>query len=137
MKTFGLNFKTVLLLSGFLFFLGCQSTPCSIQDRTVDAADVKAVDAKVAALKKDSSMKNVKIYKPDGSLQCNQGKAISLKEMEAELKEIQIFSSVKSHDGLMRIQVCGQPTGMSNVFEIAEANWEKAKALGFKLWKKD
>ena len=82
-------------------------------------------------------MKNVKIYKPDGSLQCNQGKAISLKDMEADLKDLKIVSSVKIHDGLMRIQVCGQPTGMSNVFEISEGDLDKAKGLGFKVWKKD
>ena len=69
------------LLLAFVFS-GCQSTPCNIQDRTIESADVKAIDAKVVALKKDSTMKNIKVYKPDGSLQCNQGKPISLKEME-------------------------------------------------------
>ena len=124
------------LLLAFVFS-GCQSTPCNIQDRTIESADVKAIDAKVVALKKDSTMKNIKVYKPDGSLQCNQGKPISLKEMEAELKDIKVLSSDKMHDGMMRIQVCGQPTGMNNVFEIAETDIEKAKLFGFKIWKKN
>lgn len=137
MKTFVLSLKLGFMCLGLLVFLSCQSKPCNIQDRTVNAAEAQAVDAKVAALKKDSTMKTIKVFKPDGTLQCNQGKAISLKDMEAELKQIKIISSSKVHDGLMRLQVCGQPTGMSNVFEIAETDLEKAKAFGFKLWKKD
>ena len=137
MKFGSLVFQLVILVLSFLFFFGCQSTPCSIQDKSINPADTKAVDAKIADLKKDISMKNVKVYKPDGTLQCNQGKAISLKEMESELKGITIFSSEKIHDGLMRIQVCGQPTGNSNVFEIAESDLEKAKSFGFKVWKKN
>jgi hypothetical protein len=33
----------------------------------------------------------------------------------------------------MRIQACGTSTGQINVYEIAEADIEKAKALGFEL----
>lgn len=137
MKFFKIVLKSLLFSFFFSIFVGCQTTPCNIQDRNLSIAEQKTVDAKVADLKKDSVMKNVKVYKPDGSLQCNQGKPISLKEMESELKTIKIFSAEKIHDGLMRIQVCGAPTGMSNVFEIAESDLEKAKTFGFKIWKKD
>ena len=132
-----MNFKKWSVFILICFAVSCQMTPCNIQERPTNTADGKALDAKVENLKKDAAMKTVKVYKPDGSLQCNQGQALSVKEMEGELRDIKIISSDKKHDGLMRIQVCGQPTGMNNVFEIAETDLEKAKAHGFKVWKKD
>jgi hypothetical protein len=62
------------------------------------------------------------------------GKKISLEEMQKELKGIEVFSKTNQNDGLMRIQVCGAPTGDSNVFEIKQEDLEKALKLGFKQW---
>jgi hypothetical protein len=138
-----LNFKktilsqTVIILS-VLMATSCQMTPCNIQDRpAVSTKEGELLEAKVDKLKKGAVMKSVKVFKPDGSLQCNQGQSISIKEMQADLKDIKVISSEKKHDGLMRIQVCGQPTGMSNVFEIPDLDLDKAKERGFKIWKKD
>lgn len=76
----------------------------------------------------------VRIYKYDGSLQCNMGKAITTEEMAKELKNIKILSQKKLSDGLMHIQVCGSSTGMANVFEINETDLPRAEKLGFKPW---
>lgn len=76
----------------------------------------------------------VKVFKADGSLQCGQGKAIPVAEMQKQLKGITVFSAVNKMDGLMHIQACGTPTGQSNVYEIDRADLEKAKKLGFREW---
>ncbi|MFN8945806.1 MAG: hypothetical protein ACK5WZ_14410 [Pseudobdellovibrionaceae bacterium] len=76
----------------------------------------------------------VKVAKLDGTLQCNQGKQIPLAEMAKQLAGIQIFSEKNLNDGLMRIQVCGAPTGQNNVYEIPKSELKKAVGLGFKEW---
>ena len=76
----------------------------------------------------------VRVYKPDGSLQCGQGKAIPVGEMKNELKDISVFASENKADGLMHMQMCGAPTGKHNVYEINRADLEKAKSRGFKEW---
>jgi len=81
-----------------------------------------------------TQMNKIKIFKTDGSLQCNQGEKIALNVMSKELLGIQVFSSENKHDGLMRIQLCGKPTGYNNVYEINSADLPKALALGFKKW---
>lgn len=78
---------------------------------------------------------HVLIYKFDGSKQCKQGKVISLKNMERELKGIDVFSSKKKNDGLMHLSVCGGETGNANVYEIAKKDLAKAKKRGFKIWR--
>lgn len=72
------------------------------------------------------------VYKPDGSLQCGQGKAISPQEMEKQLDGIKVFSRENRSDGLMHIQVCGSPTGMINIFEISATSLKDAEKRGFK-----
>lgn len=74
------------------------------------------------------------VYKADGSLQCGQGKKISLDDMKKDLKDIKVYSSENKSDGMMRIQVCGAPTGMANVYEIDQKDLAAALKLGFKKW---
>lgn len=88
-------------------------------------------------MKTESKMDRVKVYKPDGSLQCGQGKAVPLADMQKDLKDIKVYSSFNKNDGMMRIQVCGSPTGNSNVYEIDRKNLEAAAKLGFKEWTYD
>ncbi|MBY0451380.1 MAG: hypothetical protein K2P92_00005, partial [Bdellovibrionaceae bacterium] len=76
------------------------------------------------------------VYKPDGSLQCGQGSRITPEDMKKELGAIKVFSSENKSDGMMRIQVCGAPTGMANVYEIDQKDLEAALKLGFKKWMK-
>lgn len=85
--------------------------------------------------KKTMNSKKIKVSKPDGTLQCNQGKKISLEDMQKQLQDIQVFSTENIHDGMMRVQMCGTPTGNHNVYEISESDLDKAISLGFKPWK--
>ncbi len=81
--------------------------------------------------------KRIFVYKVDGSLQCYSEPGTSLAEMAEELKGIEVFSQVKKPDGMMRPQVCGMPTGMSNVYEIAAKDLAEAEKRGFRLWEFD
>lgn len=73
------------------------------------------------------------VAKLDGSLQCGLGQPQSLEDMERDqLAGIHVFSREKRPDGLMRAQVCGQPTGMANVYEISATDLAKAESRGFK-----
>ena len=72
------------------------------------------------------------VYKADGSLQCGKGKGTSVQEMEKQLDGIKVFSRDNRSDGLMRIQVCGHPTGMINVYEIPASQLKEAEKRGFK-----
>ncbi len=81
-----------------------------------------------------SGQDRIRVYKADGSLQCGQGKAIPLTEMEKSLKGIKTYSSINRNDGMMRIQLCGSPTGNCNVYEIDRKDLDAALKLGFKEW---
>ncbi|WP_415061191.1 hypothetical protein [Bdellovibrio sp.] len=122
--------KKLLLTLPLLFALGaCSHGNCRTQKMTD-----KATPGSEVPMTKSAGTDRVKVYKADGSLQCGQGKMIPLVEMQKELKGIQVFSSVNKNDGMMRIQLCGSPTGNSNVYEIDRKDLEAALKAGFKEW---
>lgn len=146
--------KITVLFLDFAMIGACSSKPCD------DHAITQQTSAQVAAAntqsgtsgttqKQESSQamndqvkaqdltKRVRVFKPDGSLQCGMGKKIDLSTMQKELGDMKVYSSENKHDGLMRVQVCGHPTGNCNVFEIDGVNLEKASKLGFKKWLRD
>ena len=122
-----------LLLLSVLGFLGCSNKPCKIEDRT---DKVMTGNEKPSSDAKDLTQK-VYVYKADGSLQCGMGQKIDLSEMKKQLAPIETFSANNNHDGLMRVQMCGQPTGTCNVYQIRAADLEQALTLGFKKWVRD
>lgn len=117
-----LNAKIKLILTLVLLAIGCSSTHCRMKD------------FEGAAPQKEQKVKTVRVYRYDGTLQCGMGKRISIEEMQKDLKDVPIISSAHLNDGLMRIQLCGSPTGDANVYEIDEVHLEKAKSLGFREW---
>lgn len=78
---------------------------------------------------------SIRVYKYDNSRQCGQGKTIALEEMAKQLKNIKVLSQEKKNDGMMRIQMCGAPSGVANVYEIDQKDMKKAIKLGFREWK--
>ncbi|MBX2986506.1 MAG: hypothetical protein KF802_01290 [Bdellovibrionaceae bacterium] len=121
------------LLSLFFLLGACASQNCrSLNEKNGVARP--PLRQEVDPMSRPSHADRVRVYKPDGSLQCNQGKTISLSEMQKELKGITVHGSFNQHDGLMRIQMCGTPTGNSNVYEIDRQNLEAALKAGFKEW---
>jgi hypothetical protein len=129
-KNRGLAIKLSLLT---LILTACSSHPCKIEDRT---DTVMTGNEKVSSSNKDLTQR-VFVYKPDGSEQCGMGEKLDLNQMKKQLEKIHVFSQESKHDGMMRIQVCGQPTGQCNVYEIASADLDQALKLGFKKWNRD
>lgn len=84
---------------------------------------------------KMDAQSRVFVHKPDGSVQCEKNSGKSLEVMAKDLDGVKIYSQSKKSDGMMRIQVCGAATGMSNVYEIDSANLQRALDVGFKVWK--
>jgi len=122
--------KNMFLTFVCLAVVACANQACKIEERK---DIVMTGNEKTTSQKKDLTSR-VFIYKLDGSVQCEQGGKISLDTMKKELDGIEVFSSENKHDGMMRIQVCGAPTGFSNVYEIDQKDLEKALKLGFKKW---
>jgi hypothetical protein len=80
-----------------------------------------------------SSGNSVWVTRPDGAQQCAPGTGQSLDQSANELKKAQIhvLSSQKGSDKKMHAQVCGIPTGKTNMFQIPKEDLGKAVALGF------
>lgn len=120
-----------IILSTFAFILtACAAGPCPQQAHTGEKPPTVASATSTAS---DAPTK-IRIFKADGSLQCEKAKTIELKTMEAELKKagVTVLSSAKQPDGMMHPQVCGAPTGMANTFEINSSDLPKAQKIGFK-----
>lgn len=111
----------------------CSTYSCKIEDRK-DV--VMTGNEKVSSDNKDLTQR-VFVFKPDGSRQCGQGEKIETVAMKRELGSINIYSMDNKHDGMMRPQVCGAPTGYSNVYEINLNDLDAALKLGFKKWIRD
>lgn len=117
--------KYILMLSSFLIVAACSNKPC----REVNMEGVPE------SIQTTNTTKNILVYKYDGTKQCGEGQEITLDAMSRQLRDIKIVSMSKKHDGMMRIQVCGSPTGHANVYEISENDSGKAKSYGFQPWK--
>ena len=131
-----MRFLFVIFLA--IVFMGCQNRPCREIQHQKDVQKVQTQNKKGESMTKSTVSQagtlKVRIYKPDGSLQCEMGKKVSLETMEKELKGITVYGKSNRNDGLMRIQVCGAPTGNANVYEINRSDLEKALKKGFKEW---
>lgn len=121
----------LLIASVFaIFTVACASGNCRSQPKPSDAASEKAVMQTPA-----NPSDRVRVYKYDGSLQCGKGKAVSPEDMQKkDLKDIQVYSAANKSDGMMRIQLCGSPTGKANVYEIDRSQLSESKKRGFKEW---
>jgi len=131
-----MSFRQIGLLSFSLFALcltNCSHQNCKIEERP----PVEITGKETTVTQNKDLTTRVRVFKPDGTLQCGQGQKIDLNTMKKDLQDIEVFSSENKHDGLMRVQVCGHPTGMANVYEILAADLERAQKLGFKKWNKD
>lgn len=117
--------KIPLIFFLVLLGVGCGSTEC---------LNTKVAKGEKSEISLPTAVERVKVYRPDGSLQCGQGETRSLDQDKKDLKNIRVFEAVNKNDGQMRIQVCGAPTGNSNIFEIAKIDLDAALKLGFKHW---
>lgn len=86
-----------------------------------------------ASAKADDS---AEIFKPDGTLQCEQGMEISLNDMARDLRRsgIGVIESRKGHDGVFRMTMCGASTGNINIFSIFLRDLKEAEEIGFRIF---
>lgn len=114
-----------------IFAFGCSSTNCRRYNNLSEATKTEWV----GDVQEETGENNrIKIYKPDGSLQCGMGQAIAPEVMREELEGVEVYSSEKASDGMMHIQACGTPTGQINVFEIRQVDLDIASKKGFKVF---
>lgn len=126
--------KFIFFCGVIVFTFGCTTGNCR-SHKVKQEQEGGAVPVKENKLLPPPSVsERVKIYKADGTLQCAQGSRIDIKDMQKELKDIHVYKSFSDNDGMLRIQMCGAPTGNSHVFEIDRESLSKALALGFKEW---
>ena len=127
------KFFTVSLL---LIAVACANTNCrEIREKSGVPAPVVAKDAD--PMTKTATADRVRVFKSDGSLQCQQGDAVPLSEMQKELAGLHVLAAMNTSDGLLRTQVCGSPTGKANVYTIPREELGAALKLGFKEWTND
>jgi hypothetical protein len=76
------------------------------------------------------SADTVRVFRYDGGLQCGMGQAVPLEEMAKELTavNIRVLSSEKRVVPGFIIALCGAPTGIANVYEIATADLPRLPA---------
>nr|BFD66890.1 hypothetical protein HAGR004_19120 [Bdellovibrio sp. HAGR004] len=120
--------KFLLLLPFLALVTACTHGNCRVQKKATAPSQNEVI------VEKHSTTDRVKVYKYDGSLQCGQGKAVAVADMQKDLKEIKVYSATNQNDGMMRIQLCGSPTGNANVYEIDRKDLPAALAAGFKEW---
>lgn len=79
------------------------------------------------------STSTIKIFKYDESVQCDLSSGISLDDIAMELINagVDVICAQKSHDGLIRVALCGEATGNINVYTIHKENMATAENLGF------
>ncbi|MGY4319454.1 hypothetical protein [Bradyrhizobium sp. JR3.5] len=72
---------------------------------------------------------DLRVYRPDGSLQCNEGEARTLDQDKAVLESLgaHVIGQEKKQLPFKIIQMCGAPTGQANTYVISEADWEKIR----------
>ncbi len=81
-------------------------------------------------------VERVRIYKSDGSRQCESG-GISPETMKTELQGIRVYTAKKQVlHGVMFPAVCGGKTGNINVYTIAAKDQAEAQKRGFFVFPK-
>jgi hypothetical protein len=123
--------KRIISLCSSVALLACAQGNCHSQKKV--QPDEKVINQAVNQVSSNAQSR-IKVYKYDGSLQCGQGKAIPLSEMQKDFTGIARYSAENKSDNLMHIQACGTPTGKANVYEIDRTALEAMKKKGYKEW---
>jgi len=131
--------KSLLLLIMLGFLQACTTGHCRHirEDEAIKSGRPPVVNEQRPVSIKTSSAERVRVFKFDGSQQCGSGTGSALSESLKDLRGLQVYQSWKRHDGMMRVQLCGTPTGQSNVYEIDRKNLTEALKLGFREWTLD
>ncbi len=113
-------------------FVACSTGHCRRDSKEV----LKKLDPKPPAGYEQENLGSLRVGKADGSQQCGMRAGRSLDDMaKEELQGVEIISSEKRNDGLMRIQSCGAATGMLNTYKIRHQDLIRAQKAGFTVVK--
>ncbi len=123
----------LVFLSVAIFLIGA----CTTGQCKRDGTPVLTNDEVKTISEQDMANEIILVGRSDQSLQCGYNVGLSLQQMAQELEGIEILRTEKRHDGLMRIQSCGAPTGMMNVYSIYRKDVKKAVKLGYKVLDSD
>lgn len=127
-----MTLKIAFLSCGLLLFASCTTGQCKR-----DGTPVLTNEESKTISEQEMANEIILVGKSDQSLQCGYNVGVSLRQMAQELEGVQIIKTEKRHDGLMRIQSCGAPTGMMNVYSIYRKDVKKAVKLGYKVLDSD
>ncbi len=134
--------KLIFIVFSTLSLIACSNSYCrQKKDRNNFVQHTKDLPKFISTDKTDLSQeldtKTIKVFKADGSKQCQAEKAISVQKMQEVLNKanIKVSKAEKAKDGLMRAQVCGSDTGNINIYEIPASQLEEAIKMGFQEWK--
>lgn len=123
------------LLSMALIFSACSTGHCRRNRSGNQSPVLEKLNPKPPANYEWKNPGEVTVAKADGSLQCEPDSGLSLDQMaEEQLAGVEILSSSKQNDGLVRIQVCGTETGMLNAYRIRSKYLIRAQKAGFTLF---
>ncbi len=120
--------KLLALLCCFIWISACTTGQCKR-----DGTPVLTNDEIKTISEQELANEIILIGKSDQSLQCGYNVGMTIEQMGKELVDIRIIKTEKRHDGLMRIQSCGAPTGMMNVYSIYRKDVKKAVKMGYKV----
>ena len=125
-----------VLLAMTIILVSCAQGNCRRKDAEIPKypGQKDIIEGKTPVLTAEEKAKRMFVFKYDGSLQCGQGRPVEVEKMAEELAGVNILSQIKKPDGLMRIQRCGAPTGLANVYEIYKTDFTKAQSAGFEEW---
>src|SRR5689334_9899335 len=83
--------------------------------------------------RQSASETRMAVYKYTGKLQCEQnGIALDAMRRELSAQGVKVLAAQTSRDGRAYATVCGGQSGEIHVFEIPQADSERAAAGGFK-----
>lgn len=123
----------IIIILGF-YMTGCSTGNCRSLKEAKAAENPNTNLDELSKMKETTKGSRVRVYKFDGTLQCNEGKKIPIETMEKELSSLKVYMRMNKNDGQMRMQKCGAVTGNANIYEIDRENLEAALKLGFKEW---
>lgn len=131
-----MKFYLVLLLSCTI--VSCSLTKCrqkkdekTFVEQVENLPDFKSKDSKSINA---GDLKTVRVYKADGTRQCEANRPIPISELKQQLEnnKIKVLKVEHTTDGVMHIQSCGAETGGVYVFDIQQLSLPKALKLGYK-----
>lgn len=112
--------------------------------RNISLAVAFAIVAQAGWFAPANAEQTVRVYKTDGSVQCEDRAPVSLADMQKELEGLgaEVIAAEKRALPVAIIQVCGAATGRVNSYVIPLADWKIISISvrgpsGFALWEFD